>query len=140
MPHFYFSLGTFGVMEFLGDIWPGLIANVHCYPVLGCNTGFAGYDGLVHLVSGVCIGLGLLWFRRREAGQFALWGLAIPLVWEACEWGYDAFRTNILHMNLLSPENIMTQPTNIDTAGDIMLGCLGTALVYLAYSWRRHHE
>lgn len=127
-------------MEFLGDIWPGLIANIHCFPILGCNTGPLGYDGLVHFMSGICIGLGLLWLKRRETKQFVVWGLSIALVWEGMEWGYDSFRSGVLGMNLLSPQNIMTQPTGIDTIGDIMLGCLGTALIYAGYRWRQKDE
>jgi hypothetical protein len=138
MPPFYFSLGVFGVMEFMGDIYPRLIANGLCFHLLGCNIGFFGYDGLVHLVSGLCIGLGLLWFKRHDPKEFALWTLSVALAWEASEWVFDTFRMSVLHMNLFIPENIMTQPTTLDTIGDMVLGCLGTAIIYAAYRWRRH--
>ena len=134
MPHFYYSLGVFGVMEFLGDVYPGLIDNALCFPLLGCNPGILGYDGLVHFMSGICIGFGLLWLNRHRAWQFVAWSISIAIIWEAIEWAYDAIRADILHMNILSPINIMTQPSRIDTLGDVALGFLGTALVY-AY-WR----
>jgi hypothetical protein len=137
MHHFYYSLGVFGVMEFLGDVWPGLIDNLHCFPVIGCNVGFAGYDGLVHFMSGICIGLGLLWLNRREPRHMAFWGLSIALAWEAMEWAYDWARASLLHMDLHTPYNIMTQPSGIDTVGDIILGCLGTALAYAAYRFAK---
>lgn len=140
MPHFFYSLGAFGVMAFAGEIYPGLIGNGLCFPILGCNIGFGGYDGLVHFVSGICIGLGLLWLTRRQAKQFVLWALGIALGWEGVEWAYDAVRAEALHMDLLSPANIMTQPSGIDTVGDIVLGCLGTALVYAVYYWNHSHE
>lgn len=140
MPHFYYSLGTFGIMGFLGEIYPGLIGNALCFPILGCNIGFFGYDGLVHFVSGLCIGLGLLWFKRHEMRQFVFWAGGIALAWEAMEWAYDTVRSAILHTNLLSPINIMTQPSPVDTLGDLVLGCLGTALIYAAYRWRHAHE
>jgi hypothetical protein len=133
MQHFFYSLGLFGVMEFLGDVWPGLIDNMHCFRFIGCNTGFAGYDGLVHFMSGICIGLGLIWLKRRGARHMAAWGLGIALAWEAMEWAYDWGRAAILGMDLLAPYNIMTQPSGIDTLGDVILGCLGTALAYGAY-------
>ncbi len=145
MPHFYYSLGTFGVLEFLGDIWPGLIANHLCFPILGCNLGFFGYDGLIHFISGVCVGLGLLWAQGRFGGiflawgrtawAFAAWGAAVALAWEIMEWSYDLARIYLLNMDLLSP-NRLTQPNSLDTIGDIVLGLLGTMLIYLAY--RRH--
>lgn len=140
MPQFYYSLGTFGIMEFLGDVYPGLISNGLCYPLLGCNTGFFGYDGLVHFMSGICIGFGLLWLNRREVWQFIAWALCIAIFWEAMEWAYDSVRAGILHMNLLSPRNTMTQPTGIDTLGDVVLGLLGTMLVYALWRlWARRH-
>lgn len=141
MPAFYYSVGTFGVLEFLGEVWPGLITNGLCYPLLGCNTGFFGYDGLDHFMSGLCIGLGLLWYNRTSFKSFAMWALGIALGWECMEWVYDAVRRSVLHMNLLSPHNIMTQPTPIDTLGDIVLGCTGATCVYLWYRYKtKSHE
>ena len=136
MPYFYYSLGIFAVMEFLGDVYPGLIDNALCFPVLGCNPRVLGYDGVVHFMSGVCVGFGLLWFNRRRAWQFVAWSINIAVVWEAVEWAYDAVRADILNMNILSPVNTMTQPSPIDTLGDVALGFLGTALVYACWRYK----
>jgi hypothetical protein len=137
MPPFYYSLGTFGVLEFLGDIYPGFINNAYCYPLLGCNAGFFGYDAAVHWVSGTVIGLGLLWLNRRSAWKFALASLAVALGWEFLEWSYDTIRRVAFHMDLLHPANILTQPTPIDTLGDMAMGLLGTAVIYGLFWLRR---
>lgn len=139
MHPFYYSLGTFGFLEFIGDIYPGYIANEHCFELLGCNIGFYGYDGFLHFVSGICVGLGVIWAKHRayidraSATAFAMLSSGIAVVWEFAEWAYDLTRIHLLDMNLLVP-NILTQPNSQDTVGDVILALIGTLIVYLVYS------
>lgn len=140
----YYWLALFAVLEFLGDLWPGYIANHYCLPLLGCNLGFFGYEGFMHFVSGVCVALGLVWAHERSylpaptARTMALWSAGIALAWELCEWIYDLVRIYALHMDLLNP-NRLAQPNFIDTAGDVVLALAGTALAfaYMGYKKRR---
>lgn len=144
MHPFYYSLGTFGIMEFLGDVYPGYIDNRHCFPVLGCNLGPAGYEGLMHFVSGVCVALGLMWAHERgyrlaralDAKTFFVLSLGIAIVWELGEWGFDLVRIYALGMDLAIP-NRLAQPNGADTVGDVALAIAGTAL---AYFWIRHKK
>lgn len=142
MHAFYYSLGGFGIMEVLGDIYPGYIANHHCFPVLGCNIGFFGYEGWMHFVSGICVALGLLWaYERGYLRRHTLWSLvgwsgAIAIAWELVEWGYDLVRIHLLDMDLLNPNNL-AQPNALDTVGDIVLAVLGTLAVY---TWLRYRS
>lgn len=140
MHAFYYSLLPFGIMEFLGDIYPGYIANHHCLPLLGCNMGFFGYEGWMHFVSGICVALGLVWANERGyLGRQTVWSLlgwssAIAGAWELLEWGYDLIRIHLLDIDLLNPNNL-AQPNAIDTIGDIVLAVLGSLVVYI---WLRY--
>lgn len=124
-------------MDFLGEVYPGLIANGLCYPLLGCNSGFFGYDALEHLVSGMVVGLALLWLNRRTLGQVLAWSLCAALSWELLEWCYDTARAAIFHMDLLHPTNTYAQPTGLDTLGDVAFGLAGALAVYALFAARR---
>jgi hypothetical protein len=135
MHAFYYWLASFGVFDFLGDVYPGFISNNFCFAVLGCNVGIVGYDGMLHFISGICVGFGILlahekgYLKDSGAGTFALWSLCIAFAWEMTEWSYDLVRIYLFHIDLFAA-NKLTQPNGLDTAGDVALALLGTALAY----------
>ncbi len=123
-----------------GDFWFHLMSNDKCYTYLGCNAGFFGYDALVHFLSGIIIAVSLLLIRHYypEAAAFShkkwmqalvIMGIAalIGVVWEILEFSYDHFRMDILHINLIYP-NLLAQPSNSDTMGDLTFGLLGVLI------------
>ncbi|HEU5114353.1 MAG TPA: hypothetical protein VFT82_01145 [Candidatus Paceibacterota bacterium] len=117
----------------------GLMRNALCYPYLGCNIGFFGYDALLHFVSGMMEVAGLVWLGLRYrlySFQDRFWKNAVFLIalialiavsWEFVEFAYDHFRMDILHTNLTNP-NQMAQASNSDTMGDIFFSMLGSAI------------
>ncbi|MDB5225744.1 MAG: hypothetical protein JWL87_696 [Candidatus Adlerbacteria bacterium] len=131
----YYWIAGFVTLEFLGDVYPGFIDNDFCFALLGCNVGIVGYDGLLHFISGICVGFGILlahkkgYLKKSGARAFFLWSLGIALAWELLEWSYDLVRIYIFHMDLFTM-NKLTQPNGIDTLGDIILALLGTAMVF----------
>ena len=50
----------------------------------------------------------------------------LAVAWEAWEFSVDHFKMDVLHMNLISPVNVLLQPTNSDTMGDIVCTILGS--------------
>ncbi|HVT75136.1 MAG TPA: hypothetical protein VHD69_01805, partial [Candidatus Paceibacterota bacterium] len=54
----------------------------------------------------------------------------VAIGWEASEFAYDHIRIIVFHMNLTDP-NVMAQPSNTDTMGDLMLETLGGVLSVL---------
>jgi TRAP-type uncharacterized transport system fused permease subunit len=116
----------------------GLMENSHCYPFLGCNAGFGGYDAIVHFMSGIMLVFSLLWIFRRFPAYSLLtkpfWKnlliilsivALICVCWEFLEYLDDHFRVYVLHMNLLNP-NRLSQPSNADTVGDMIFELIGT--------------
>ncbi|HEU0080832.1 MAG TPA: hypothetical protein VFQ72_02315 [Candidatus Paceibacterota bacterium] len=133
---FYGLFALFSLMT-VGSEPLGWMKNSNCTPGLGCNIGFGGYDALTHFVCGALVATGLLWLSRRhprwrifgpEFGRNLLTVLAIAALvgtlWEILEYCFDGFRTVYLHMDLMHP-NQAAQPTNADTAGDMLFGLLG---------------
>ncbi|GEM_PF-2690096 len=123
-----------------------LIESSHCYPILGCNAGFGGYDALLHFVAGimeVAILVRLrLWASFNSTEKF--WKnfiLLLSLVallsvgWEILEFLHDYFFSKFELFNALSifRPYTLTQPSTSDTMGDILFtliaGMIAGALV-----------
>ena len=144
------TLLLFAALELVGEVWDGgQINNAYCFHLLGCNAGFFGYDAVMHFVSGILEVSFFLWLARRSVSwnlfKGGFWQNVLIMValvalvsvsWEILEFGYDSFRVDILHHNLLLPTNHYTQPSNADTVGDLLAGLLGgiTTLVFLKIS------
>lgn len=132
-----------GVQFGMGDIL-GLLSNSMCFPYLGCNVGFFGFDALIHFVGGAFLTTLILWlgerYKKFDLLQDNFWKTVLILlaliaffgvVWEIWEFAIDHFRMLVLHENLLYPVNRLNQPTNGDTIGDLTFNFLG-ALVAIA--------
>ena len=134
----------FLVLSFLGNHGPNLMANGKCYRFLGCNSGFFGYDAVVHFVSGFMDATLIVWFMKKFPAinlfHNNFWKnfiVVITLVvfiafsWEVGEFFHDQFRMKILHEDLIA-QNRLDQPSNDDTMGDITFSILGAAITVLA--------
>jgi len=130
----------FLIISFLGTHGPILMANNKCYQFLGCNSGFFGYDALVHFVSGIMDATLIVWLMKKfppiNLFHNNFWKnllvvitmvVFIAFCWELCELSHDQFRMKVLHENLIS-ENRLDQPSNDDTMGDITFSILGAAI------------
>ena len=63
------------------------------------------------------------------------------IMWELGECAHDYFRLEILHQNLLNLRlqiNLLDQPSNLDTMGDLTFGLLGALIS--AFFAVRHME
>jgi hypothetical protein len=116
------------------------MANGVCYRFIGCNSGFFGYDMIVHLVSGIMDAALIVWLMGKFPQANLLHGrfwkdalIIISLValvavsWEFCELSHDQFRMKVLGENMTTP-NRLDQPTNDDTMGDMTFSIAGAAL------------
>jgi uncharacterized membrane protein YjdF len=123
----------------LGKVF-GLMENSRCYPLLGCNAGFGGYDALMHFYSGILLILWLFWIFKRYPKTNLLTPsflknllilisiIALTAVmWEFLEYNFDHFRIYVLHMNLYHP-NELSQASNSDTMGDMIYNLAGSLL------------
>lgn len=118
--------------------------NSACYPYLGCDEGFFGYDALEHFL----FGLGAVWVLAWLCEKFpaisilhtAQWKNVLVLValvallavlWEAGEWFRDAYLLDIAHQPLLNLRlhiNFLAQPSNFDTMGDLSFALFGSII------------
>lgn len=118
----------------------GLMRDGTCFKYLGCNSGFFGYDGLLHFVFGIAFAGSIYWFLSTYptfyTPQDVAWKnflvfcavvVLVGFIWETIEFGYDHVRMIVFHINLIQP-NQMAQPSNSDTMGDMALGFLGALL------------
>jgi len=132
------------VLGSLGIWGPHLMANGVCYRLLGCNSGFFGYDVVVHFVSGIMDATLIVWLMRKYPSANMLHGrfwkdflvivsivALIAVSWEFCELCHDQFRMKVLHENLTVP-NRLDQPTNDDTMGDMTFSIFGAAVTACA--------
>jgi hypothetical protein len=108
----------------VGNRFFGFMSDATCFHYLGCNAGFFGYDALTHFVCGIVIALGLK-DKTKNLLELLAYAALIGVCWEILEFGYDHFRMVVLHMNLTNP-NTLSQPSNVDTMGDLIFGLLGT--------------
>lgn len=112
------------------------MADNKCYPFLGCNNGFFGYDAVVHAVYGIWGAILIIWLMEKFPSISLLhnnfWKnflivvsvvLLIGFSWEFYEFCHDQFFMKILHENITTP-NRRLQPSNDDTMGDLTFSVL----------------
>ena len=135
-----FLVIIFSILVCLGHYGPKLITNDKCYQYLGCNAGFFGYDAVEHFLFGIIVVMLIVWVMRKFKSlsmfQSSFWKNFLMIItivtfisfcWEIAEFSHDQYRSKILHENIISP-NIMDQPSNSDTMGDITFAILGSVL------------
>lgn len=115
--------------------------NQSCSPYLGCASGFFGFDAVEHFIAGAAEVFVLLWIFRKFPKYSILsdkrWKnvlifvatiVFISVMWEFVECAHDLFRSNILHEVLINRRlhmNLLDQPNNLDTMGDLFFGMCG---------------
>ena len=125
-----------------GQIWAN--DNTSCVKLLGCGSGFFGYDALEHFFWGflavafiirICIKFPSLNLLHNDA----LWKNVLLLLalltlvsvgWELLEYARDHIMTRFAFFNnlaFLKPHSL-AQPSNVDTMGDLTFDLLGGAL------------
>jgi hypothetical protein len=134
------SLVVFLIANLFGEII-GLAANSDCYPYIGCTSGFFGYDAIEHFL----FGLTVIWIIVWACGKFPKYSILhkerwkkrfvliasialIAVFWEFLECAHDAFRLDILGEHLYNFRfhiNLLDQPSNLDTMGDLAFTLLG---------------
>jgi hypothetical protein len=118
--------------------WAG---NVMCSTYLGCVNGFLGYDAYEHFLFGIAAAFALISISDRyprysvlneEWWKTALMIIAIialiSVIWEMIECAHDALRLDIFHeplRNIRLRINLLDQPSNIDTMGDLTMSLAG---------------
>jgi hypothetical protein len=126
-----------------GELFDGA-PNSGCYPYLGCDSGFFGYDALEHFLFGFAAVWIIVWlcqkFPRYSILNEEFWKSVLILValvtfieviWEIGECFRDAYLLDIVHEQLLNFRlhiNYLAQPSNFDTMGDITFNLLGSLL------------
>ena len=123
-------------------------SNPLCYNFLGCTTGFAGYDAIEHFLFGIAAVLLLIWLFKKYSKYSMFhserWKNILTIIslviffsvlWEFVECAHDVFRADVLHEVLVDWKlhiNLLNQPTNIDTMGDLFFALVGsvTALLF----------
>ena len=134
----------YSIVTFLGEFYPGWATTQTCYRFLGCNVGFGGYDAVEHFLFGIVLSLFIIWLSRKYThlgfkGE-PVWRSILCIIsfvalvsvcWEFYECAYDAFRQNILHevlFNFRLHIDLLDQPSNIDTMGDLFYDILGAVV------------
>ena len=119
-------------------------SNPMCYKYLGCTTGFAGYDAVEHFLFGIAAVFILIWFFEKfskysllfaERSKSILMIVALIMfvsgLWEFFEFSFDVVRVDILHQALINWKlhiNLLSQPTNTDTMGDLFFAFTGSTI------------
>jgi hypothetical protein len=122
-------------------------SNPTCFKYLGCTTGFLGYDAIEHFLFGIAAIFLLLWcfekFPKYSMLHTERWKNVLTIIaliiftsvlWELAECAHDAFRIDVLGQTLVNWKlhlNLMDQPTNLDTIGDLTFTFLGSAVTLL---------
>lgn len=125
-------------------------ANVLCFPKLGCNAGFFGYDAFFEHFLCACVGTLLLvrFMKTHPHRSFlynSFWKNIIVLIaltmllgvaWELFEFSHDQIMLYAPPQRaifFLTPDRRL-QPSNIDTMGDLTFDLMGssTALIVLS--------
>lgn len=135
----------FAFFSIIGNYGPDLMANGLCFKYFGCNSGFFGFDAVVHLVSGIAETAVILMLMRRFPSFSVLhssfWkdllfvlslALLIGFIWEFVEFIPDQYRVLVLHANLTSPDRLY-QASNNDTMGDLLATMFGALLVAVPF-------
>lgn len=127
-----------------GDLISGLGANGECSKYFGCITGFFGYDAVEHFVTGLASVWILVWLCRRfpkysilqsEKFKSVLFILSFimlcAVIWEFVECAHDIVRQSVFHEVLFNRRlhiDLLDQPTNLDTMGDLSFNMLGSII------------
>lgn len=137
-----------------GEFFNGA-ANSVCYPYLGCDAGFFGYDALEHFLFGFAAVWVIVWLCRKFPPHSILtaehWKSGLILVasvmlvavfWEIGEFLRDAYLLDIARERLFDLQlhiNYLAQPSNFDTMGDLTLSFFGSLLA-LPLLYRRRFQ
>ena len=126
----------------IGDLF-GQMQNSRCFQYLGCNSGFFGYDALVHFISGMMQATFIVWLARRYVRfnilHDSFWKNVFTIIafvaligvsWEIFEFLGDRFRIYFFHMDLLNTGRLF-QASNSDTMGDMTLALIGAKIILL---------
>ena len=125
----------------LGGELVGWMKDSFCLQYLGCVYGFFGYDAVAHFVSGMAEAIILFWLMKKFVRFNVLgesrWKNVVVLValvaligvlWEFGEFTADYIRMNGMHINLRALD-MLAQPSNSDTMGDLFFDMLGGFIV-----------
>lgn len=134
-----------------GHYPPHFIANDRCFSLLGCNIGFFGYDAMIHVMSGGLEALIVIWiflrFQKLHMFGSSFWKnfiiiivtvCLLGIVWELLELASDQYRTKVLDINLTNP-NLLEQPSNIDTTGDMIFSLISASLTVFLFNLRNRN-
>lgn len=127
----------FAVAEFVLGHIAGYMAVDACFRYIGCNVSYFGYDGVVHWIAGLTIGviilLVLLWHYQKVPPPHKVWktvsvifllALLVAIAWELVEYAADS-----LNIIILKPINgSQYQLSTADTIGDIFVSTLGSLM------------
>ena len=118
--------------------------NQTCLKYFGCSIGFFGYDAFEHFLFGISATFILIWFFQRFPTYSLLntkrWKniliiiilvMFISVIWEFTELIHDIFRSDFLNQILLNQKlhiNLLDQPNNIDTMGDLFFSLFGSTI------------
>ena len=130
---------------FLGTFGPQLMIDGKCYPFLGCNSGFFGYDALVHFISGIMDAALIIFLFKKFSSTNLFNGnfhknliiivsivISISFLWEVIEFSHDQLRMKVLNIDLVSL-NKLDQPSNEDTMGDITFSIIGATITAFVF-------
>lgn len=139
------------VVCYFGEI-VGLAANGTCYKYVGCTDGFFGFDAIEHFLFGVTLVWGVIWACRTFPKYSILrikpfetmvalisFVALIAVFWEFAECAHDAFRLYVLNnsylLNFRLHIDLLDQPTNLDTMGDIAFSLFGGIVSLFFITW-----
>ena len=124
----------------------GWIGKALCNPYLGCDSGFFGYDGLMHFLGGAILVITILWLMKRYPAInfleekpyknfiiFISMVMFVEVLWEIMEFVFDQVRIYIFHWNIHI--EYLAQPSNADTIGDLTLSLIGTLVMATIFKW-----
>ncbi|HZS42901.1 MAG TPA: hypothetical protein VFA52_01645 [Candidatus Paceibacterota bacterium] len=139
--------GIYIIIQIYGAVEYAYVANADCHKYLGCGVEFFGYDAFEHFFSGLLFWFLILWlcqlFPKYSILHESRWKNFLILVslstlffvlWEIGECLHDIFRLQIVHEPILSYNlrfNLLDQPTNLDTMGDLIFGLLSSIVGFL---------
>jgi len=136
------------IANIIGEgIGGSLAANPSCLKYFGCTAGFFGFDAVEHFLFGVA-GTFVLIFIFQKFPKYSIlsdkrWKniliiialiALISVLWELLEFAHDIIRIDILHQALVNWRlniNLLDQPSNFDTMGDLTFGLLGSVITLI---------
>lgn len=119
-------------------------SNNYCSKIFGCTSSFFGYDALEHFAFGIVIIFLIVWLCKSFPKYSILcenvwktifvlitFSVFISVLWEFGECAHDAIRLNLLQEHLINFKlhlDLLDQPTNLDTMGDMFFNLCGSLL------------